>query len=159
MKSLHQNEKLIASTSNILKPFFNTSPNICFVTGRINIIGEHVDYNDGFVLPAAINKYICFAVSKSNSDECTLVAKDLNESYKFNWKDDLKPIDKMWVNYILGVLQQLKERGLPLEGFTIVFSSTIPMGAGLSSSAALGMRIWLCLKQTILFPFNQRRFG
>jgi len=146
-------KKLIASTSEHFKTIFQHEPEALFLSpGRINIIGEHVDYNDGFVLPAAINKYICFAVSKSNSDECTLVAKDLNESYKFNWKDDLKPIDKMWVNYILGVLQQLKERGLPLEGFTIVFSSTIPMGAGLSSSAALECGFGYALNK--LFSFH-----
>jgi len=151
-------KKLIASTSEHFKTIFQHEPEALFLSpGRINIIGEHVDYNDGFVLPAAINKYICFAVSKSNSDECTLVAKDLNESYKFNWKDDLKPIDKMWVNYILGVLQQLKERGLPLEGFTI--QQHYPNGSRAILFRCIRMRIWLCLKQTILFPFNQRRFG
>ena len=131
-------KKLIASTSEHFKSIFEAEPEALFLSpGRINIIGEHIDYNDGFVLPAAINKYICFAVSKAENEQCTLVAKDLKESFTFNWKDELKPVDKMWVNYMLGVLQQLKARGLALEGFSVVFSSTIPMGAGLSSSAAL----------------------
>jgi galactokinase len=131
-------KKLISATTEHFKTIFQHEPEAVFLSpGRINIIGEHVDYNDGFVLPAAINKYICFAVSVSKTDECTLVAKDLNESYQFNWKDDLKPVDKMWVNYMLGVLHQLKEHNFSLKGINIVFSSTIPMGAGLSSSAAL----------------------
>lgn len=131
-------KQLITETITHFQSVFEQEPVAVFLSpARINLIGEHVDYNDGFVLPAAINKYICFAISPSASDQCTFIAKDLNESYSFNWKEDLKPVDKMWVNYLLGVLQQLKERELDLKGFSIVFSSTIPMGAGLSSSAAL----------------------
>ena len=130
-------KKLIQDTSEHFEKLFHNKPEYIFLSpGRINIIGEHVDYNDGFVLPAAINKYICFAISKNENSECAIIAKDLNEAYKFDLNDDLKPIDKMWINYILGVLHQLKNKGLN-QGFNIVFSSTIPMGAGLSSSAAL----------------------
>ena len=117
---------------------FNNEPDHIFLSpGRINIIGEHIDYNDGYVLPAAINKYVCFAVSKNEGTDCTLIAKDLNDTYSINLDDDLLPVDKMWVNFFLGVLQQLKEKGFAMTGFNIVFSSTIPMGAGLSSSAAV----------------------
>jgi galactokinase len=131
-------KKLIQYTTKHFEKLFQKKPEHIFLSpGRINIIGEHVDYNDGFVLPAAINKYICFAISENENSECVLVAKDLNEAYSFDIKDKLQPVEKMWVNYIIGVLHQLKEKGLPEKGFTIVFSSTIPMGAGLSSSAAL----------------------
>jgi len=131
-------KKLIQETTTHFEKSFQKKTEYIFLSpGRINIIGEHIDYNDGFVLPAAINKYICFAISKNDTSECTIIAKDLNETYKFDWNDKLKPIDKMWVNYILGVLHQLKEKEFALQGFNIVFSSTIPMGAGLSSSAAL----------------------
>lgn len=131
-------KKLIQHTTEHFEKIFQKSPQTIFLSpGRINIIGEHVDYNDGFVLPAAVNKYICFAISKSETSECKLIAKDLNESYTFNLNDTIHPIDKMWANYILGVIQQLKEKGFSLKGFNIVFSSTIPIGAGLSSSAAL----------------------
>lgn len=130
-------KKLIQHTKEHFEKLFHNQPEHIFLSpGRINIIGEHVDYNDGYVLPAAINKYICFAISKNQNSECVIIAKDLNEAYKFDLNDELKPIDKMWVNYILGVLHQLKDKGLK-QGFNIVFSSTIPMGAGLSSSAAL----------------------
>jgi galactokinase len=131
-------KKLIQHTTEHFEKLFHKKPDSIFLSpGRINIIGEHVDYNDGFVLPAAINKYICFAISKNATSTCTIVAKDLNDLHTFNLEDNLKPIDKMWANYILGVLQQLKEKKQLSQGFTIVFSSTIPMGAGLSSSAAL----------------------
>lgn len=131
-------KKLIQHTTEHFEKIFQKAPESIFLSpGRINIIGEHVDYNDGFVLPAAINKYICFAISKNETSECKLIAKDLNESYTFDLNDSIQPIDKMWANYILGVIQQLKEKGFSLKGFNIVFSSTIPMGAGLSSSAAL----------------------
>jgi galactokinase len=131
-------KKLIQHTSEHFEKLFHNKPQFIFLSpGRINIIGEHVDYNDGYVMPAAINKYICFAVSKNEGPQCTLVAKDLNEAYKFDLDQELKPIDKMWANYILGVLHQLKNKGHKMSGFNIAFSSTIPMGAGLSSSAAL----------------------
>lgn len=131
-------KKLIQHTTKHFEKLFQKPAKHIFLSpGRINIIGEHVDYNDGFVLPAAINKYICFAISENKNSECVLVAKDLNDVYTFDINDPLQPINKMWANYILGVLHQLKEKGLPEKGFTIVFSSTIPMGAGLSSSAAL----------------------
>lgn len=131
-------KKLIKDTTAHFEKLFHTTPQHIFLSpGRINIIGEHVDYNDGFVLPAAINRFVCFAASESGDDTCTIVAKDLNEAYKFNLKDDIKPIDKMWANYVLGVLSQLVLRDLPIKGFNIVFSSNIPMGAGMSSSAAL----------------------
>jgi galactokinase len=131
-------KKLIQHTSEHFEKILQKKPDYIFLSpGRINIIGEHVDYNDGFVMPAAINKYICFAVSKNKDSQCTLIAKDLNDAYKFDLNDELKPIEKMWANYILGVLHQLKGRGFKMGGFNIAFSSTIPMGAGLSSSAAL----------------------
>lgn len=131
-------KKLARDTSKHFQKIYHSDPQYLFLSpGRINIIGEHVDYNSGYVLPAAINKYICFAISATSDDHCTIIAKDLNETYSFQLGDELRPVDKMWANYILGVLQQFKEKNLPLKGFNIVFSSTIPMGAGLSSSAAL----------------------
>lgn len=139
-------KKLIKETSQKFQKVFQKTPDYIFLSpGRINIIGEHIDYNDGFVLPAAINKYICFAISKNENSECAIIAKDLNETFNFNWNDELKPIDKMWVNYILGVLYQLKDQKFEMQGFNMVFSSTIPMGAGLSSSAALECGIGFAL--------------
>lgn len=147
------NKKLIRETSEHFGKLFNSQPEHIFLSpGRINIIGEHVDYNDGFVLPAAINKYICLAFSVNETSECTIVAKDLNDAIKFDLNENLVPNKKMWVNYILGVLHQLKIRNLQMKGFNVVFSSTIPMGAGLSSSAALECGFGYALNK--LFDFG-----
>jgi galactokinase len=127
-----------ALTEKVVSAFranFKHEPSYTILSpGRINIIGEHVDYNDGFVMPAAINKYVCFAIAESRSSSCTLVALDLDKTYAFDLTDEISPVADMWVNYILGVIAPLKNQ---LKGFNITFSSTIPMGSGLSSSAAV----------------------
>ncbi|HBK82923.1 MAG TPA: galactokinase [Flavobacterium sp.] len=131
-------KKLIQNTTDHFEKIFDSKPQHIFLSpGRINIIGEHIDYNDGFVLPAAINKYVCIAISKSGTSKCKIIAKDINEIFQFDVNDTLIPSSDMWINYILGVLQQLKERNLIFSGFNAVFSSTVPIGAGLSSSAAV----------------------
>ncbi|GGB69040.1 galactokinase [Flavobacterium suaedae] len=131
-------ETLIQQTQGFFQERFKTEPQHVFLSpGRINIIGEHVDYNDGFVLPAAIDKYVCLTISSTDDTTCTIVAKDIEEEYTFNLQYSLHPVDQMWVNYLLGVLSQLKDKGFNLKGFNLAFSSTVPMGAGLSSSAAL----------------------
>lgn len=132
-------EKLIKHTTEAFQTFFHSAPESFFLApGRINIIGEHVDYSDGFVLPAAIDKYICFAVKKVNdSENCTFFAKDFNESFSFNVNQKQTPVSQIWVNYLLGVFNAIQESGKKIGGLQIAFSSTIPMGSGLSSSAAL----------------------
>lgn len=131
-------KKLIQNTSEHFEKSFQNKPEHIFLSpGRINIIGEHVDYNDGFVLPAAINKYVCIAISANKNSDCKIIAKDLNEVFEFNLKDTLVPNQTMWINYILGVLQQLKEQKQFDNGFNAVFSSSVPIGSGLSSSAAV----------------------
>lgn len=132
-------EKLINYTTEAFKLKFNSEPDSIFLApGRINIIGEHVDYSDGFVLPAAIDKHICFAVKKvDNSETCTFFAKDFDDSFSFNINQKQTPISQIWVNYLLGVFNAIQESGKKIGGLQIAFSSTIPMGSGLSSSAAL----------------------
>jgi len=131
-------KKLIHNTSEHFEKTFQNKPEHIFLSpGRINIIGEHVDYNNGFVLPAAINKYVCIAISANKNSDCKIIAKDLNEVFEFNLKDTLVPNQTMWINYILGVLQQLKEQKQFDSGFNAVFSSSVPIGSGLSSSAAV----------------------
>ncbi|MDQ1162484.1 galactokinase [Chryseobacterium sp. SORGH_AS 447] len=132
-------EQLINDTSEAFRSVFQSEPERIFLApGRINIIGEHVDYSDGFVLPAAIDKHICFAVKKTDDSEtCTFFAKDFNESFSFNVNEKQSPVSQTWVNYLLGVFNAIQESGKEIGGLQIAFSSTIPMGSGLSSSAAL----------------------
>lgn len=114
-----------------------TEPLIVRSPGRVNIIGEHTDYNEGFVLPAAIDKAAYLAISLRNDDEIHLVARDLNESF-LTKVADLKPVgDVSWPNYILGVAAQFIKRGVKLKGFNAVLTSDVPIGSGLSSSAAV----------------------
>ena len=146
-------KKLIQLTSEHFEKSFHDKPQYIFLSpGRINIIGEHVDYNDGFVLPAAINKYVCIAISANKTSKCKIIAKDLNEIFEFNLEDNLVPNVEMWINYILGVLQQFKERNFAMHGFNAVFSSTIPIGAGLSSSAAVECGFGYALNK--MYDFN-----
>jgi galactokinase len=115
----------------------NTAPLIVRSPGRVNIIGEHTDYNNGFVLPAAIDKAAYIAISLRADDEIHLSALDLNESFSTSVAD-LKPVgDISWPNYILGSAAQFLKRGVQLPGFNAMLTSDVPMGAGLSSSAAV----------------------
>ena len=128
---------MIKELKKVFQQNFQTEPLIVRSPGRINIIGEHTDYNEGFVLPAAIDKAAYIAISLRDDDEIHLVAKDLNENFSVNLKD-LKPVgDVSWPNYILGSAAQFLKRGVQLPGFNAVLTSDVPMGAGLSSSAAV----------------------
>ncbi|MDE3235123.1 MAG: galactokinase [Bacteroidota bacterium] len=116
---------------------FNQEPIIVTSPGRVNIIGEHTDYNDGFVLPAAIDKAAYIAVSIRNDQEIHLVAQDLNESFEGSVTDLHPAADVSWPNYILGSIAQFAKLGLVSQGFNAILTSDVPMGAGLSSSAAV----------------------
>ena len=116
---------------------FDSEPLLIFSPGRINIIGEHTDYNGGFVFPAAVDKGIVAAVQKSNSGSCTAIAMDLNSSIHFEL-DKLKPSKEgSWENYVFGVVAEIQNRNKVIGDFNIVFKGNIPSGAGMSSSAAL----------------------
>lgn len=132
------NDILINKTTSYFKETFGSEPTkIVLSPGRINIIGEHIDYNDGYVLPAAIDKIICFAFAKNNTNTSKVIALDLNDSFEIDVTAEVKLDDNDWTNYIRGVINQLKINGFQLEGVNCVFSSNIPVGSGLSSSAAL----------------------
>jgi galactokinase len=132
------NDLLIKKTIASFQELFGTTPEkVVLSPGRINIIGEHIDYNDGYVLPAAIDKIICFTFEKNNSNTSKIVALDLDEEFEIDVTNEVLLADTVWTNYIRGVIHQLKSNGFKLEGVNCVFSSNIPVGSGLSSSAAL----------------------
>jgi galactokinase len=117
--------------------FGNSSKSIIIRSpGRINLIGEHTDYNEGFVLPAAIDKAIVLAAASRNDAYFHLVSADLNDECIVD-ADNLRKSSKQWPNYLLGVIDQLQKTGLCPGGVNVVFGGDIPIGAGLSSSAAL----------------------
>ncbi len=138
---------------NSFKAHFSGDCRIFFAPGRINLIGEHIDYNDGFVLPAAINKGIWFAITANNTNTANFVAADIDEKLSIDLAD-IKNI-KGWQSYVLGVLHILQKEGYTVGGFDCVFGGNVPQGAGLSSSAALEAGLLYCLNE--LFQLNISR--
>ncbi len=105
--------------------------------GRINLIGEHTDYNNGFVFPAAIDRYVYLAFSANIlSDNSRVVTKDLGESTNIILSN-LELTELPWKNFLLGILIQFKNQGHSIKDFNCLIQSTIPIGAGMSSSSAL----------------------
>lgn len=125
---------------------FTSEPLLVRSPGRINLIGEHTDYNEGFVLPAAIDKEMVLGVAKNGLNVCRLYSYDYDEQNTYTLAD-LKPGDNGWANYILGVVDQLKKAGYTIEGFDCAFGGNIPIGAGLSSSAALECGVAFALSE------------
>jgi galactokinase len=115
---------------------FGEKPLLVRSPGRVNLIGEHTDYNQGFVLPAAIDKAVTFAIAPRSDRTCNIIALDMHEEHQFIL-DNLQKTSKGWPHYLMGVVDQLLQSHFHLSGFNCVFGSTIPIGAGLSSSAAI----------------------
>ncbi len=104
--------------------------------GRINIIGEHTDYNGGFVLPGAIDKAMYCEIKPNGTNKVRAFALDLNESCEFGLEEADKPAQQ-WACYIFGMCREMAKKGKQVQGFDTVFAGDVPLGAGMSSSAAL----------------------
>ncbi|MEJ2617142.1 MAG: galactokinase family protein, partial [Ignavibacteriaceae bacterium] len=118
------------------KEVYNKEPYMFRSPGRVNLIGEHTDYNMGFVLPAAIDKSIYLSITTRDDDQCKIHALDMDDYYECSL-DNLEKSGKHWPDYLLGVVDQLNKGNHKIKGFNCVFGGDIPIGAGLSSSAAL----------------------
>lgn len=126
--------------------------------GRINIIGEHTDYNGGFVLPTAIDKAIYVALSKRDDNEIHLYAEDFKELFQTDL-DSVKPSSIGWTNYILGVVNQILERGKTITGFNLFLDGDVPLGAGLSSSAAVEGAVGFSLNELFNLSFDRKELA
>lgn len=104
--------------------------------GRINLIGEHTDYNGGFVFPGAIDKVIMADIRANGTDKVNVYSIDLGEKATFGLTEEEAP-EQQWARYIFGVCREVIKRGFTVKGFDAVFAGNVPLGAGLSSSAAL----------------------
>ncbi|MDR2361639.1 MAG: galactokinase [Prevotellaceae bacterium] len=113
-----------------------TDAKVFAAPGRINLIGEHTDYNGGYVFPGAIDKGITAAIRLNGSDRIRAFAIDLNEHAEFGLQEEDAPTQS-WARYIFGISRELIKRGLPVGGFDTAFTGDVPLGAGMSSSAAL----------------------
>lgn len=99
--------------------------------GRINLIGEHTDYNGGFVFPGAVDKGIVAAIRLNDTDRVRAYAFDLGESSEFGLEEADKPAES-WARYIFGVCREIRKRGGTIGGFDTVFAGDVPLGAGMS---------------------------
>jgi galactokinase len=104
----------------------------------VNLIGEHTDYNEGFVLPMAIQKYTLMAGRRNTDREVTLHSETTGDTTKFSVRHRVAKGDPAWSNYVRGVVAGFQDRGQRIGGFSGVIDSTLPYGGGLASSAALG---------------------
>jgi len=114
--------------------------------GRINLIGEHTDYNNGLVLPGAIDKYMYFACKPNGTNIINATALDLDQEASV----DLAQLEKsthLWMNFLIGILLEFQKKEVDLIGFDCTFSSQVPLGAGMSSSSALECAILIGLKE------------
>ena len=123
---------------NSFETHFDTQPTLLVrAPGRINLIGEHTDYNGGYVMPAAIDKAVYFAVSAREDDICHFMAYDLNENFTVSLKNLVKTDTNAWANYLMGVLIELRKVKPFSHGINLVFGGDLPSGGGVSSSAAI----------------------
>ena len=122
--------------NSLFKEKFGKEGVVYASAGRINLIGEHTDYNGGFVFPGAIDKIIMAEIAPNATDMVRVFSVDINEYAEFGLKEEDAPTQQ-WARYIFGICREIIKRGGKVEGFDAVFAGNVPLGAGLSSSAAL----------------------
>ncbi len=136
--SLHE---LAKQTEQAFQAKFARSPQyLVAAPGRVNLIGEHIDYNDGFVMPMAIERYVVMAATRTpvqDGDKARFHSAMLSESSTIGLGSKLEPKSNGWVSYIEGVIAGFVDRDLEVPALDVVFESNVPLGGGLSSSAAL----------------------
>lgn len=130
-------KQLIQEISDEFQNRYDTDFLLVESPGRVNLIGEHTDYNQGFVLPAAVDKGIVLAMAENEERQGRFYAVDKDESYQVDLDGELEKSARGWPDYLLGVVDQLRKYGYEVGGFDCVFGGDVPIGAGMSSSAAL----------------------
>ena len=131
-------DTLLTKIQDSYSRYFTGEPVLIHSPGRVNLIGEHTDYNKGFVLPAAIDKVIFLAMSRNNLEVIRLHSVDMEPDYfETPVSEVYEKTGVDWADYIIGVVDQLQKKGHKIGGFDCTFGGDIPIGAGLSSSAAL----------------------
>ena len=140
------------------KQFGETADAVYASPGRINLIGEHTDYNGGFVLPGAIDKAICCAIKPNGTAKVRAYApdedpKEVAVSSEFGLDEADKPKER-WAQYIFGMVREMTKKGAKVPGFDLVISGDVPLGAGMSSSAALESCAGFALNDTFGLGFD-----
>ena len=140
---------------NKFKEVFGTEGFLYFSPGRVNLIGEHTDYNGGCVLPGAIDKGMLAEIKPNGLDKVRAYSIDLKDSAEFGLNEEDLPTQS-WARYIFGVCREMIKRGAKIEGFDTVFSGDVPLGAGLSSSAALESTYAFALNEIYNCGFDKK---
>ncbi len=122
--------------SRFIKHFDGSTGSVYASPGRINLIGEHTDYNNGFVFPGAVEQGMIAEIKPNGTRMVDAYSIDLKDRAQFSLDDEKGP-SASWARYIFGVCREMKALGVPVEGFNTAFSGDVPLGAGMSSSAAL----------------------
>jgi len=129
---------LVTDASTGLNRRFGGEPTITAAApGRVNLIGEHIDYCDGFVMPFAIDRYIVIAGRANGASEARITGEHTGETAVIDLRTPLEVASPAWTNYLRGVIRGFQDRGHHIPGFDAFIVSSVPLGAGLSSSAAL----------------------
>lgn len=130
------NNEMQTILEKVFNEHFGGNGNVYASSGRINLIGEHTDYNGGYVFPGAIDKAIMAVVRPNGTDKVRVFSVDIDEYAEFGLREEDAP-SQSWARYIFGICREIEKRGGKVEGFDAVFAGNVPLGAGLSSSAAL----------------------
>lgn len=154
-------QQMLDHATGVFQHHFQTDPTaMAIAPGRVNLIGEHTDYNDGFVMPLAIERHTVIVARPNHSPRCRIVAADLDEEMHTFRLDDIAPGKTQWANYVKGVFSQFQRNGhLPGAGAGIdaVITSNVPLGGGLSSSAALEVAVASLLEQLLEIKLDPTR--
>lgn len=129
-------EEMREKIQKIFKERFGEGGTLYASAGRINLIGEHTDYNGGFVFPGAIDKVIMAEIKPNGTDRCRVYSVDIDDYVEFGLNEEDAP-KQSWARYVFGICREIIKRGGTVRGFDAVFAGNVPLGAGLSSSAAL----------------------
>jgi len=138
--------------------FGEEEPRYFAAPGRINIIGEHTDYNGGFVLPGAVDKAISMAIRPNGTDLVNLISIDHEDAHLFFRIGGPQPKEQ-WASYFYGVIEEMRQRGAKIGGFNAIFGGDVPLGAGMSSSAALESCVGTALNAIYDLKFTKQELA
>ena len=141
------------------RQFYGNEPRLFSAPGRVNLIGEHTDYNDGFVLPMAIESETLVAAAVRNDQKIRVHSVNLNEEFEINLEQPEQKLRNNWIDYVEGMVRILERQNIRLNGADLLIYSNVPTGAGLSSSAALEMSVGLALTEICEQPIDKVRLA
>src|SRR5581483_394254 len=155
LRSIDMNPRLVEQAQALFYETFGGNPTLTTLApGRVNLIGEHTDYNEGFVLPMAVDRGVVLAGRRREDAKVVLFSADHKQKVEFLLEPLRPDAAHPWSNYLKGVAQELRNTGRPLGGFEAVILGDLPQGAGLSSSAALEVATAVFLKKLFAFPIE-----